>query len=234
VKIKAALVAHSIAEHFRDQGRDVLLMLDSVTRMAVAQRQVGLSAGEPPTTRGYPPSVFAMLPRILERAGKGPQGSITGFYTILVEGDDMNEPIADAVRSILDGHLVLSRRLANRGHYPALDVTQSISRLMPDLTDETHLEQARQVVRLLAAYDEVEDLVTIGAYAQGANPEVDLAVSMHGEIMAFLSQEIDEPVGFVQASQDLADLSARLARTRKTLETQTRQRGATAGAARQG
>lgn len=226
VKIKAALAAHSIAEYFRDNGRDVLLMLDSVTRMAVAQRQVGLSAGEPPTTKGYPPSVFAMLPRILERSGRGPAGSITGFYTILVEGDDMNEPIADAVRSILDGHLVLSRRLANLGHYPAVDVTQSISRLMTEIVDERHLEQARTIVRLLAAYGEVEDLVNIGAYARGANPEVDLAVAMHGEILTFLRQSIDEPVLFVQAQKDLADLAARIERTRKQIEAQHKQRAA--------
>lgn len=218
LKIKAALAAHSIAEHFRDLGHDVLLMLDSITRMAAAQRQIGLSAGEPPTTKGYPPSVFSMLPSILERAGKGATGSITGFYTILVEGDDMNEPVADAVRSILDGHLVLGRRLANQGHYPAIDTTQSISRLMPDVVDTGHLEEARAVVRLLAAYDEVEDLVNIGAYAQGANPDVDLAVSMHRDILAFLRQAIDEPVLFVQARSDLAELSARFARARKAVE----------------
>jgi len=230
VKIKAALAAHAVAEHFRDQGRDVLLMLDSITRMAVAQRQVGLSAGEPPTTKGYPPSVFSMLPRILERAGRGPTGSITGFYTILVEGDDMNEPVSDAVRSILDGHFVLRRRLANRGHYPAIDVTQSVSRLMPDLVDEGHLAQAREIVRLLAAYDEVEDLVTIGAYARGANPDVDLAVSMHDSLLAFLRQAIDEPVLFDQARNDLAELSARLEQARKTIEAQSVQRAATAAA----
>jgi len=219
-KIKAALAAHALAEYFRDSGRDVLLMLDSVTRLAVAQRQVGLSAGEPPTTKGFPPSVFSMLPRMLERSGRGPTGSITGFYTILVEGDDMNEPVSDAVRGILDGHVILSRRLANLGHYPAIDVTQSISRLMPDLVDERHLVAARQIIRLLAAYNEVEDLVNIGAYAQGANHEVDLAVAMHGEIMKFLRQGIEEPVLFVQAQKDLADLSARLDRARKTLESQ--------------
>jgi FliI/YscN family ATPase len=226
MKIKAALAAHAVAEHFRDSGRDVLLMLDSVTRLAVAQRQVGLSAGEPPTTKGYPPSVFAMLPRILERAGRGSTGSITGFYTILVEGDDMNEPVADAVRSILDGHLVLSRRLANQGHYPAIDLTQSISRLMTELVDESHLAQARALVRLLAAYDEVEDLVNIGAYARGANPDVDVAVAMHGEILAFLRQAVDEPVQLTQARQALGELTTRIERGRKLAEAQSKQRAA--------
>ena len=230
LKIKAALAAHAVAEHFRDTGRDVLLMLDSVTRLAAAQRQVGLSAGEPPTTKGYPPSVFSMLPRILERAGRGPTGSITGFYTILVEGDDLNEPVADAVRSILDGHLVLSRRLANLGHYPAIDLTQSISRLMTELVDQEHLKLARTVVRLLAAYDEVADLVNIGAYATGANPDVDLAVAMHREILAFLRQSITEPVSLDQAHKQLADLSARIERTRKQVETQGKQRPAAAAA----
>jgi FliI/YscN family ATPase len=227
LKIKAALTAHAVAEHFRDTGRDVLLMLDSVTRLAAAQRQVGLSAGEPPTTKGYPPSVFSLLPRILERAGRGPTGSITGFYTILVEGDDMSEPVADAVRSILDGHMVLARRLANLGHYPAIDLTQSISRLMTELVDADHLKQARVVVRLLAAYDEVADLVNIGAYASGANPDVDLAVGMHREIMTFLQQAISEPVVYEQARKQLADLSTKIERTRKQLESQGRQRPAT-------
>ena len=224
LKIKAALAAHAVAEHFRDTGRDVLLVLDSVTRLAGAQRQVGLSAGEPPTTKGYPPSVFSMLPRILERSGRGSVGSITGFYTILVEGDDLNEPVADAVRSILDGHMVLSRRLANLGHYPAIDLTQSISRLMTELADPDHLAQARSVVRLLAAYDEVADLVNIGAYATGANPDVDLAVAMHRDILNFLQQNIAEGVAFDQARTRLAELSVRIERTRKQLETQGKPR----------
>jgi FliI/YscN family ATPase len=220
MKIKAALAAHTLAEYFRDSGRDVLLMLDSVTRLALAQRQVGLSAGEPPATRGYPPSMFALLPRILERAGRGRTGSVTGFYTILVEGDDMNEPVADTVRSILDGHLVLSRRLAGQSHYPAIDVTQSISRLMNDVVDEKHLRTARELVRLLAVYGEVEDLVNIGAYASGANPEVDLAVAMHAEIMKFLRQSVEEPVLFMQAQNEMAELSAKIDRQRKQIESQ--------------
>ncbi len=220
MKIKAALAAHTLAEYFRDSGRDVLLMLDSVTRLALAQRQVGLSAGEPPATRGFPPSMFALMPRILERAGRGRTGSITGFYTILVEGDDMNEPVADTVRSILDGHLVLSRRLAGQSHYPAIDVTQSISRLMSDVVDEKHLRTARELTRLLAVYGEVEDLVNIGAYASGANPEVDLAVAMHAEIMKFLRQSVEEPVLFVQAQNDMAELAAKIERQRKQIEAQ--------------
>lgn len=220
MKIKAALAAHTLAEYFRDSGRDVLLMLDSVTRLALAQRQVGLSAGEPPATRGYPPSMFALLPRILERAGRGRTGSVTGFYTILVEGDDMNEPVADTVRSILDGHLVLSRRLAGQSHYPAIDVTQSISRLMNDVVDDKHLRMARELVRLLAVYGEVEDLVNIGAYSSGANPEVDLAVAMHAEIMKFLRQSVEEPVLFTQAQNEMAELSAKIDRQRKQIESQ--------------
>ncbi|MBN2583401.1 MAG: FliI/YscN family ATPase [Planctomycetes bacterium] len=227
MKIKAALVAHTLAEHFRDEGRDVLLMLDSVTRLAMAQRQVGLSAGEPPTTKGYPPSVFSLLPRILERAGKGCQGSITGFYTILVEGDDMSDPVADAVRSILDGHLVLSRRLANQGHYPAIDVTQSISRLMTELVEPKHLESARTVVRLLAAYNEVEDLVNIGAYSPGSNPEVDLAVASRQDVLAFLRQGINEAVLYDEAGGDLEGLVRKLDQARKTLQAK---RGAQAAA----
>ncbi len=230
MKIKAALVAHTVAEHFRDQGRDVLLMLDSVSRLAVAQRQVGLSAGEPPTTKGYPPSVFSLLPRILERSGKSECGSITGFYSVLVDGDDLNEPVADAVRSILDGHLVLSRQLANQGHYPAIDITRSVSRLMNDLVDQRHLEAARQLVRLLAVYSEVEDLVNIGAYAPGSNPEVDLAIAMRQEILTFLRQEIDEPVLFVQAQNDLAQLTAKVQRARKSLESQRIAQPTVAGA----
>ena len=217
MKIKAGLVAHALAEHFRDEGRDVLLVLDSVTRLAMAQRQVGLSAGEPPTTKGYPPSVFSLLPRLLERAGRGAQGSITGFYTILVEGDDMSDPVADAVRSILDGHLVLSRRLANQGHYPAIDVTQSISRLMTDLVEPKHLEASRSLVRLLAAYNEVEDLVNIGAYSPGSNPEVDLAVASRQDVLGFLRQDIQEAVRYDEARSGLDALTRKLEQSRKTI-----------------
>jgi len=192
-------------------------VLDSVTRLAMAQRQVGLSAGEPPTTKGYPPSVFSLLPRLLERAGRGAQGSITGFYTILVEGDDMSDPVADAVRSILDGHLVLSRRLANQGHYPAIDGTQSISRLMTDLVEPKHLEASRSLVRLLAAYNEVEDLVNIGAYSPGSNPEVDLAVASRQDVLGFLRQDIQEAVRYDEARSGLDALTRKLEQSRKTI-----------------
>lgn len=231
LKIKAALLAHTIAEEFRDRGRDVLLMLDSTTRLAAAQRQVGLSAGEPPTTKGYPPSVFSMLPRILERSGCGETGSITGFYTILVDGDDMNDPVADAVRGILDGHFILSRRLAGRGQYPAIDLTQSISRLMNDIIDERSRQMANQVRMLLSAYDEVEDLVNIGAYARGANVDVDLAVTMHSEILSFLQQEIEQGFSAEQSSQAIEQLTQKINRQRQALEAQRKtQATATAGA----
>jgi flagellum-specific ATP synthase len=192
VRIQAALTATAVAEYFRDQGRHVLLMMDSLTRFAMAQREIGLAAGEPPTTRGYPPSVFGVLPRLVERAGLTRQGSITGFYSVLVEGDDPNEPISDTVRGLLDGHFVLSRRLAGRGHYPAVDLLHSISRLMPDLTSAEH-QQAAQIIReLLAVYHEHEDLISIGAYRAGSNPLVDTAIEMKPEIDRFLRQGMCE------------------------------------------
>lgn len=194
IRVRAAFIATAIAEYFRDQGKQVLLMMDSVTRFAMAQREVGLSIGEPPTTKGYTPSVFAMLPKLLERAGMGPngKGSITGLYTVLVEGDDMNEPIADAVRSILDGHIVLSRDLADRGHFPAIDVLASKSRLMTEVAGDTHLRAATAVVAILAAYRRAETLITIGAYAKGSDPEVDLAIEMRAALEAFLRQAVNE------------------------------------------
>jgi len=188
IRIKAALVATTIAEHFRDQGRDVLLMMDSVTRLAMAQREIGLAIGEPPATRGYTPSVFAMLPRLLERAGTSERGSITGLYTVLVEGDDMNEPIADAARSILDGHCVLSRELAHRNHYPAIDVLGSVSRLADEITDAEVRQAAAGLRETLAAYRSKEDLITIGAYTHGADREVDYAIAKLPAIEAFLRQ----------------------------------------------
>ncbi len=177
MRMRAAYAATALAEHFRDEGKSVLLMMDSVTRFAMAQREVGLAAGEPPTAKGYPPSVFALLPSLLERAGnvRG-RGSITALYTVLVDGDDTNEPIADAVRSILDGHIVLSRDLAQRNHYPAIDVLQSISRTMPDVTTAEHRLKAGQVRDWLSTIRDTEDLVTVGAYARGANPRVDAAL----------------------------------------------------------
>jgi flagellum-specific ATP synthase len=188
IRIKAAQVATTIAEHFRDQGRDVLLMMDSITRLAMAQREIGLAIGEPPATRGYTPSVFAMLPRLLERAGTNTVGSITGLYTVLVEGDDMNEPIADAARSILDGHCVLTRELAHRNHYPAIDVLQSISRLADDITSDEVRAAASALRETLASYRSKEDLITIGAYTAGADRDVDYAIEKLPAIEAFLRQ----------------------------------------------
>ncbi len=192
VRVQAALTTTAVAEYFRDRGRHVLLMMDSLTRFAMAQREIGLAAGEPPTTRGYPPSVFALLPRLVERAGLTSQGSITGFYSVLVEGDDVNEPISDAVRGLLDGHTILSRRLAGRGHYPAIDMLHSISRLMPDLVTAEHYSAAQTVRELMAVYREHEDLISIGAYRMGSNPAVDTAINMKPDIDRFLRQAISE------------------------------------------
>ena len=188
IRLKAAFVATAIAEYFRDSGKDVILMMDSLTRVAMAQREIGLAAGEPPTTRGYTPSVFALLPRLLERAGMTRRGSITGFYTVLVEGDDMDEPIADASRAILDGHLVLSRRLASRGHYPPIDVMESVSRVMKDVTSEAHWDRSIEVKSMMAAYTEAEDLINIGAYARGSNPSIDRSLQYVEPINDYLRQ----------------------------------------------
>ncbi|HWR40404.1 MAG TPA: flagellar protein export ATPase FliI [Patescibacteria group bacterium] len=192
VRIKGALTATAIAEYFRDQGMDVMLMMDSVTRFAMAQREVGLTVGEPPATRGYTPSVFAMLPKLLERSGTGSRGSITGIYTVLVDGDDMNEPIADAVRSILDGHIVLSRGLAAQNHYPAIDVLGSVSRVMLDIVPKAHWQAAQQLRNLLATYREAEDLINIGAYAHGSNVQIDQAIRRIEGVKAFLRQDVEE------------------------------------------
>ncbi|WP_324717722.1 FliI/YscN family ATPase [Carboxydochorda subterranea] len=208
VRVKAAFVATAIAEFFRDQGLDVLLMMDSLTRFSYAQREIGLAAGEPPATRGYPPSVFALLPRLLERAGTAERGSITGFYTVLVDGDDLNEPIADASRAILDGHVVLSRSIAERQHYPAIDVLASISRLMAEVAEPSHKEAAARVRRLLAAYRDVEDLVHIGAYVRGSNPVADRALDARPAIDRFLQQGVFERSSFRETVQALADLAA--------------------------
>jgi flagellum-specific ATP synthase len=190
VRIRAAFTATRIAEWFRDQGRDVVLMMDSLTRFAMAQREVGLSAGEPPVTRGYPPSVFSVLPKLLERAGTSDKGSITGLYTVLVEGDDMNEPIADAARSILDGHIVLSRRLATAGHFPSIEVLESISRVEPAITSAERRAMARELRKLLAAVRDAKDLIEIGAYLAGTNPLVDRALALSDFIEAFLCQDV--------------------------------------------
>lgn len=192
MRIKGGMTATTIAEYFRDQGADVMLMMDSVTRLAMAQREVGLAIGEPPTSRGYTPSLFAMLPRLLERAGASENGSITGLYTVLVEGDDMNEPVADAVRSILDGHIVLSRKLASQGWWPAVDPLPSVSRVMPDVVSPEHRRAAARLKQLLAAWRDAEDLINIGAYENGANPDVDAALKLMPDIRALLGQEMHE------------------------------------------
>lgn len=206
LRIRAAFAATAIAEYFRDSGRDVLLIMDSLTRFALAQRELGLAAGEPPTTRGYPPSVFAVLPRLLERAGRSPQGSITAFYSVLVEADDPNEPIADTVRGLLDGHTWLSRKLAARGHYPAIDVLESISRLMLELVDPQQREAARLVRELLAVHREHEDLISVGAYRKGSHRALDVALELMGPIQQFLRQRPDEVANFQSAREGLLQL----------------------------
>lgn len=192
VRLKGAFTATAIAEYFRDKGKKVILMMDSVTRFAMAQREVGLAIGEPPAQKGYTPSVFAMLPRLMERAGKSDKGSITAFYTVLVDGDDMNEPIADAVRGILDGHIVLSRALAAKNHYPAIDILSSVSRLMPEIAPEEHKTAASNLRDLLATYKEAEDLINIGAYVRGSNGKIDRAVDYNEDIISYLKQGIKE------------------------------------------
>ena len=192
VRMKGAFIGTTIAEYFREKGKDVVLMMDSVTRFAMAQREIGLAVGEPPTTKGYTPSVFAILPKLLERAGTTDNGSITGLYTVLVDGDDMNEPIVDAVRSILDGHIVLSRKLANRGQYPAVDPLQSVSRVMPDIVTQDHRERATSFSEILATYKEAEDLINIGAYVRGSNPQIDHALSKINSLRSFLKQDMNE------------------------------------------
>jgi flagellum-specific ATP synthase len=193
MKIKGAMTATAIAEYFRGQGHDVILMLDSITRIAMAQREIGLAVGEPPATRGYTPSVYAMLPRLLERAGAAERGSITGLYTILVEGDDFNEPISDQVRSILDGHVTLSRALAHRKHYPAIDILQSISRVMIDVVSDEHRNMSGEARKILAVYSENEDLINIGAYVKGSSPAIDNAINRVPRLNEFLMQDISAP-----------------------------------------
>ena len=193
MRVRAPMTAMAIAEYFRDQGKNVLVMMDSLTRMALAQREIGLEAGEPPTTKGYTPSVFAMLPRFVERAGRSAKGTITAFFTVLVEGDDHNDPIGDTVRGLLDGHIWLSRSLSVRGHYPAIDTIESISRVMPDICDPEHLKAARAMRRLLAVYLDNEDLISISAYKAGSNPEIDHAIKMKPLIDQFLQQDRNDP-----------------------------------------
>ena len=208
VRMRAAYAATAVAEYFRDQGKDVLFMMDSVTRFAMAAREIGLAVGEPPTTKGYTPSVFAQLPRLLERSGRNALGTITGIYTVLVDGDDFNEPIADAVRSILDGHIVLTRDLADQGHFPAIDVLRSISRVRTDIIDDAPVQQGRTVLARLAAFKRVEDMINIGAYAQGSNPDIDKAIATVPLINEFLKQAVSERVTLSESFSALAALAA--------------------------
>jgi flagellum-specific ATP synthase len=216
VRVQAALTATAVAEYFRDSGKQVLLMMDSLTRFAMAQREIGLAAGEPPTTRGYPPSVFGLLPRLVERAGLTAQGSITAFYSVLVEGDDTNEPISDTVRGLLDGHTVLSRRLAGRGHFPAVDLLSSISRLMADIVPREQREAATTIRELISVYHENEDLISIGAYRKGSHPQVDAAIQMKPEIDRFLRQAVEESSDMATTNKDLMQLAARCRQAGKT------------------
>lgn len=209
VRARGALVATSIAEYFRDQGKQVMLMVDSVTRVAMAWREIGLAVGEPPTTKGYPPSVFASLPRLLERAGNAAVGGITGIYTVLVDGDDFNEPVADAARSILDGHIVLTRKLASAGHYPSIDVLESKSRVRDQIIDAEHRTAASHLMRLEASYREKEDLILVGAYQRGSDPVVDAALRSRDQVLGFLQQRPDEPSDFATTRNALLALAKR-------------------------
>ncbi len=203
---RAAQTATAIAEYFRDQGKDVLLMMDSLTRFCMAQREIGLASGEPPVSRGYPPSVYSELPKLLERAGCDDKGSITGLYTVLVDGDDFNEPITDTARSILDGHIMLNRKLGHKNHYPAIDVLQSISRCMSQIADREHKAFAGKLKNVLATYNEAEDLINIGAYKAGSNPEIDYAISKIQTVNAFLRQGVDEKYSFEETVELLKGL----------------------------
>lgn len=206
LRLKGAFTATAVAEYFRDKGLKVMLMMDSVTRFAMAQREVGLTVGEPPATKGYTPSVFAMLPRLMERSGNSDKGSITAFYTVLVDGDDLNEPIADAVRGILDGHIVLSRKLANKNHFPAIDVLASISRLMPEIADEKLKLKAGELRDIMATYKDSEDLINIGAYQKGSNPKIDKSINLIGDIESFLKQGINEYSSFEETYKRITSI----------------------------
>ncbi len=206
LRVKGAFTATTIAEYFRELGRDVIFLMDSATRVAMAQREIGLSVGEPPATKGYPPSVFAMLPKLLERAGASDTGSITGIYTVLVEGDDITEPVSDAMRSILDGHVVLTRQLSSRNHYPAIDVLTSISRVMLDVTSEEHQEATGRLLDLVTTYRDSEDLINIGAYAKGSNPKIDKAIELMDSINEFLKQGIFEKSGYEEGVQKIINM----------------------------
>jgi flagellum-specific ATP synthase len=206
LRIKCAQTGTAIAEYFRDCGYKVLLLMDSLTRFAMAQREIGMAAGEPPVSRGFPPSVYTILPKLLERSGMSDKGSITGLYTVLVEGDDMNEPISDTVRGILDGHIVLSRAIANSNHYPPIDVLGSVSRVMPDIVTADHLAAFGALKNMIAVYREAEDLINIGAYRAGANPEIDRAIALHAPIQAFLKQKQTESLSFEDTLQQMEEI----------------------------
>lgn len=213
IRNKAAKTATAVAEYFRDQGKDVLLMMDSLTRFSMAQREIGLASGEPPVSRGYPPSVYAQMPKLLERAGNSEIGSITGLYTVLVDGDDFNEPITDTARSILDGHIMLSRKLGHKNHYPAIDVLQSISRVMSSIAEKSHKTAANQLKNVLATYDEAEDLINIGAYKNGSNKNIDYAISKIDEVNDFLMQDVDVKYGFQEIVTMLESLFEEISTT---------------------
>ena len=207
VRLRGAFIATTIAEYFRDQGKDVLLMMDSITRFALAQREIGLSVGEPPTTKGYPPSTFSLIPKLLERAGTGEgNGTITGIYTVLVEGDDINEPVSDAVRAVLDGHIILDRELAAHNHYPAIDILSSVSRLMIDVISKDHYNFSMKLKDFLATYSEAKDLINIGAYAKGSNPKWDIAINKIERINAYLQQGIMETVNMEESMKTLKEI----------------------------
>ncbi|SDX04488.1 type III secretion system ATPase, FliI/YscN [Tepidimicrobium xylanilyticum] len=210
IRVKGALVTTAIAEYFRDQGKDVLLLMDSVTRFAMAQREIGLAIGEPPVTRGFTPSVFAVLPKLLERAGTSSKGTITGLYTVLVDGDDLNEPVTDAVRGILDGHIVLSRKLANQNHYPAIDVLASVSRVMPSIVEVKHLKLANSIKNIMAVYRESEDLINIGAYKRGTNVKLDKAIDVKESIDEFLTQATQETFSFDSTISIMEEIDAKI------------------------
>ena len=206
VRLKSAMGGTAVAEYFRDQGYDVMLMMDSLTRFAMAQREIGMAIGEPPVSRGFTPSVYAIMPKLLERAGMCSNGSITGLYTVLVEGDDMDEPISDTVRGILDGHIVLSRKMANNNHYPAIDVLQSVSRLMPDVMDKQELRKSSYLKGVMATYKDAQDLISIGAYKAGSSPKIDEAISLIDDINSLLKQQVDEKFSF----EETMDLVAKI------------------------
>ena len=203
VRIKGSLIATAIAEHFRDEGKDVMFMMDSLTRVALAQREIGLAIGEPPTTKGFTPSVFSFLPKLLERTGAGKKGSITGLYAVLIEGDDMDDPIGDTARSILDGHIILSRKLSSKGHYPAVDVLDSVSRLFSEIADKNHIKCTKELIELLSEYREAEDMISIGAYSEGSNSKVDRAIQLKSKINKILRQDINEPSQFDETLNSL-------------------------------